>query len=169
LAADSKELKRWTRTVVAVGALFATMPMASRIFLGVWGFHEAAVISTICFIAGIYLYARNLGRRLWIPDSASMLDRARRLGAAGKVPKAISVLTQAIRLNPLLWQAYEYRGYLRLAQSEHAEALKDFSEAIRMAPRERHLYVLRAQIYSALGQPILATQDYQMASTLANR
>jgi tetratricopeptide (TPR) repeat protein len=168
LSAESKELKRWTRTVVAVGVLFATMPMASRILIGVWGFHEAAAISIICFVAGIYLYARNLGRRLWIPDGATMLDRARRLGAAGKVPKAISVLTQTIRLDPLLWQAYEYRGYLRLAQSEYGEALKDFSEAIRMAPREQHLYVLRAQTYSALGQPILATQDYQMASSLHN-
>jgi Flp pilus assembly protein TadD len=142
------------------------MPVVSRVLFGVWGFHEATGISVICFSIAIYLYTRSLGRRLWIPDGALMLDRARRLGASGKVPKAISVLTNAIRLDPKLWQAYEYRGHLRFAQGDYSEALKDFNEAIRMAPQERHLYVLRARIYSAVGQPALADQDYQTASHL---
>jgi tetratricopeptide (TPR) repeat protein len=97
-----------------------------------------------------------------------MLDRAQRLAASGKVPKAIAVLTQTIRLNPNLWQAYEYRGRLRVSEGDYFEAIEDLSEAIRLAPQERHLYLLRAQVYDDLGQNILAQHDYETADRLDN-
>jgi Flp pilus assembly protein TadD len=141
--------------------------VASRLLLGVWGFPEAAGISIICFTIAIYLYARSLGR-LRIPDGAVMLDRARRLASSGKVAKAIAVLTQTIRLNSNLWQAYEYRGRLRVREGDYFEALEDFSEAIRLAPQERHLYFLRAEVYGSLGQDLLAQDDYETAYRLDN-
>lgn len=97
-----------------------------------------------------------------------MLDRAQRLVSSGKVPKAISVLTQTIRLNPNLWQAYEYRGRLRVREGDYFEALQDLTEAIRLAPRERHLYFLRAQVYDSIGQNNLAQHDYETAYRLGN-
>lgn len=141
--------------------------MASRLLLGVWGFPEAAGISVISFTIAIYLYARSLGR-LRIPDGAVMLDRAERLASSGKVAKAIAVLSQTIRLNSSLWQAYEYRGRLRISQGDYSEALEDLSEAIRLAPQERHLYFLRAQVYDNLGENILAQHDYETAYRLHN-
>jgi tetratricopeptide (TPR) repeat protein len=141
--------------------------VASRLLLGIWGFPEAAGISIISFTLAIYLYARSLGR-LRIPDGAVMLDRAQRLAASGKVPKAIAVLTQTIRLNSNLWQAYEYRGRLRVSEGDYFKALEDLSEAIRLAPQERHLYLLRAQVYDDLGQNILAQHDYETADRLDN-
>jgi tetratricopeptide (TPR) repeat protein len=140
--------------------------VASRLLLGVWGFPQAAAISGICFAVAIYLYARSLGRWPGIPDSAVMLDRAERLVSSGKVPKAISVLTRTIRLDPNLWQAYEYRGKLRLSEGQYLEAVEDLSEAIRLAPRERHLYFLRAQAYDNIGQNILAQHDYETVNRL---
>ena len=151
----------------AIGALFASLPVASRLLLGVWGFPEATGISIICFTVAIYLYARSWGRR-GIPDGAAMLDRAQRLVSSGKTPKAISILTQTIRLNPNLWQAYEYRGRLRIGEGNYFEALQDLGEAIRLAPRERHLYFLRAQVYDNIGQNILARGDYETADRLGN-
>jgi Flp pilus assembly protein TadD len=141
--------------------------VASRLLLGIWGFPQAAGISIISFIVAIYLYARSLGR-LRIPDGAVMLDRAQRLASSGKVAKAIAVLTQTIRLNPNLWQAYEYRGRLRVREGDYLEAIEDLSEAIRLAPQERHLYLLRAQVYDDLGQNVLAQHDYETAYRLDN-
>jgi tetratricopeptide (TPR) repeat protein len=142
--------------------------VASRVFLGVWGFWQATGLSIICFTIAIYLYARSLGRKLGLPDGAMLLDRAHRLELSGKVPKAISVLTQAIRLDPNLWQAYEYRGHLRARQGEYLEALNDFTEAIQLAPHERHLYLMRAQVYMNIGENIPAEQDYETAHRLGH-
>jgi len=141
--------------------------MASRLFLGVWGFPEALGISGICFTVAIYLFVRS-GGRVVVPDGAAMLDRAQRFVTAGKVPRAISVLTRTIVLDPNFWQAHELRGRLRATQGEYVEALKDFSEAIRLAPRERHLYFLRAQVYDHIGQNVLAQQDYEAAHRLGD-
>jgi Tfp pilus assembly protein PilF len=168
VAAYRSETRKWSRTAVAIGVLFASMPAASRVFLGVWGFHQATGLSIICFTIAIYLYARSLGWKLGLPDGAALLDRAHRLESSGRVPKAISVLTQAIRLDPNLWQAHEYRGNLHARQGEYSEALKDFTEAIRLAPHERHLYVIRARVYSNIGEDISAGQDYETARRLGN-
>jgi Flp pilus assembly protein TadD len=143
--------------------------VASRLLLGVWGFPQAAGMSIISFTVAIYLYARSLGRRSRIPDGAAMLDRAQALVSSGKVSKAISVLTQTIRLDPNLWQAYEYRGRLRVREGDYWEALEDLSEAIRLAPEERHLYFLRAQVYGNLGENTLAQRDYETAHRLEAR
>src|SRR5215469_5283264 len=123
------------------------MPVAGRILLGVWAFHEAAAIAIICFAAAGYLYIKGRRRLAAIPDGAAMIDRARRLGASGNVSKAIAVLTQALSLDPKLWQALEYRGQLHLSRGDYAKALDDWSEAIRLAPHERHLYLLRDEVY----------------------
>lgn len=125
-------------------------------------------MSVISFIVAIYLYARSWGRRLGVPDGAAMLDRAQRLVSSGKVRKAISVLTQTIRLDPNLWQAYEYRGRLRVSEGDYREGLEDFNEAIRLAPEERHLYLLRAQVYDNMGQSSRAQHDYETAYRLGN-
>ena len=55
-----------------------------------------------------------------------------------------------IRLNPRVWQAFQYRGelYLRLGRAE--AALRDFMEAIGLAPEEPHLRFLRDQAMEQL-------------------
>jgi len=140
------------------------MPAASRILLGVWGFHEATAASVICFAAAAYLYLMSLGRVRPLPDSAHMMERARGLAASGKPAKAISVMTETLRLDPKLWQAFQYRGELRVSQGDYEGALNDFSEAIRLAPREQHLYLLRAHVYRELGQDPPTQHDDGTAS-----
>lgn len=121
------------------------MPVAGRIILGVWEFHEAAAIAIICFAAAVYLYIKGRKRLVPLPDGAAMIDRARKLGASGKAPKAIAVLTDALSLDPKLWQALECRAQLHLSRGDYSKALEDLSEAIRVAPEERHLYLLWAE------------------------
>ena len=131
--------------------LFASMPVAARIVLGVWAFQEAGAISVICFAIAAYLHLRSRGRMPTIPDSATLMDRASRLTASGRMAKAISVLTKALGLDRRLWQAFQYRAELRASQGDYRGALEDVSQAIRLAPREEHLYQLRARLDHAMG------------------
>jgi Tfp pilus assembly protein PilF len=144
------------------------MPVAARILLNVWAFQEAAAISVICFAIATYLHFRSRSRTPTIPDGAEMMDRAFRLTASGKMARAISILTKTLRLDRKLWQALQYRAQLRVSRGDYQGALEDFSQAIRLAPQERHLYVLRARVYSAMGQESPAQQDYETASRLAD-
>lgn len=128
------------------------MPVAGRIVLGVWEFHGAAALGISCFAAAIYLYIKGRRRLVPLADGAALIDRARRLGASGKAPKAIAVLTEALSLDPKLWQALEYRAQLHLSRGDYSKALDDLSGAIRVAPGERHLHLLWAETFRVARQ-----------------
>ena len=148
--------------------LFGSLPLASRLFLGAWGFSGAAEIS--CFLLILGAYFRFASRRgiPSIPDPATMLDQASQLASSGRIDRAIALLTKTIRLSPKLWQAFQYRGELYLSQGDAVgRAIRDFSEAIRLAPKEPHLYLLRGHAYSLLGDDSSSRNDYENASALA--
>ena len=132
--------------------LFATMPAASKVFLGVWGFDGAAGISCLCLILGTYLHIVSRRSTPAVSDPATMLDQANQLASSGQIDAAIALLTETIRLSPQLWQAFQYRGELYLRQQSFDAALQDLTEAIRLAPEEPHLYILRGHAYSLLGE-----------------
>ena len=138
-----RRARQWSRAAWALALLFGTLPLASRLFLGSWQFQGAAELSGICLLLGTYLYF--IGRRSSspVPDSAALVNRAIGLAAEGRVKKAIALLTKAIRLSPRFWQAYQYRGELYLRQQKPAPALRDFEQAISLAPDEPHLSALR--------------------------
>jgi Flp pilus assembly protein TadD len=80
-----------------------------------------------------------------------LIDQDNLRGACGRIDRAIALLTKTIRQSPKFWQAYQYRGELYLRAGNAALATQDFAEAIRLAPGEPHLYLLREQAYSLLG------------------
>jgi tetratricopeptide (TPR) repeat protein len=90
-----------------------------------------------------YLHIRGRWRLRVAPDAATLLDGAIQLAASGQPKEAIAMLTEAIRLNPRLWQALQYRGELYLQSGSAEAAITDFNQAILLAPEERHLRVLR--------------------------
>jgi len=97
-----------------------------------------------------------------------MLDQAGQLVLSGRIDRAIAVLTKAIRQSPQFWQAFQYRGELYLQQGNALPlALDDFSAAIKLAPREAHLYLLRGHAHGLSGDDSSARRDYQEASELA--
>jgi tetratricopeptide (TPR) repeat protein len=156
--------RQWSRTAWAMTAVFGSLPIASRLFLGSWGFEGSAEFACLCALLAIYLTVRSRRLRA-LPDPATMLDEAAHLASSGRVDRAIARLSRAIELSPQLWQAYQYRGELRLRSPETiAAAAEDFSAAIRLAPAEAHLYVLRGKALSLLGDEELARQD---ANTVA--
>jgi len=123
--------------------LFGSLPLAGQLVLGSWGFGDAALFAVLCFLAGGYLRLR--ARRFRVaPDAAMLLDRAFQFAAAGEKERAIAVLSEAIRLSPWLWQAFQYRGELQLQDGRPADAIQDFDAAIRLAPGEEHIRALRS-------------------------
>lgn len=135
--------------------LLASLPIASWLFLGGWGFDGAAGMACLCLFIGTYFQIVSRRKFPPLPDPAAMLDEAIHLGSSNRTEQAIAVLTEVIRLSPRLWQAFQYRGelYLSREDSVHA-ALDDFEEAIRLAPGEPHLYELRDHARSLLGDTL---------------
>src|ERR1035438_1112126 len=74
--------RQWSRTAFAMAAVFGSLPLASRIFLGGWGFDGAAEIGCLCLIAGAYFHI--VSRRFpAVPDPATILERAGERAASG--------------------------------------------------------------------------------------
>ncbi len=135
--------RHWSRTAFAMAVLFAAMAVGSKMILGVWPFDGSLEISIICVLVGAYFHIASRRRTAAMPDPAVLLEEAFELARSGRIDDAIALLTRAIRQSPHLWQAFQYRGELYLAQQNFAAASQDFSEAIRLAPGEQHLYSLR--------------------------
>jgi tetratricopeptide (TPR) repeat protein len=159
--------RQWRRVGLALAALFATLPVAAKLFLGSWEFDEAPGIAGLCLAAAAYLYFAGREGRDPIPDSATILDDAIQRAAAGETDRALALLDEALRLNPRLWQARQYSGQVHLSNSSGAEAaLRDFTAAIQLAPGEPHLYVLRSGVYALLGRESDARADLDTAARL---
>jgi tetratricopeptide (TPR) repeat protein len=157
--------RQWRRTAWAMAALFASLPIACKIFVGTWGFDEAFEVAGLCAILGTYFHILSRRSLPAVPDDATVLDRGMRLAHEGKPEAAIKLFTNAIRLSPRLWQAFQYRGELHLLDPDATQlALQDFNEAIRIAPGEPHLYVLRAQTHRLMGDELSARNDADMAT-----
>jgi tetratricopeptide (TPR) repeat protein len=159
--------RQWRRVALALAFLFASLPLAGKLVLGSWMFDGALEIAGLCLIAAAYLYFAGRESRPPIPDSAAVLDEALQLAASGETGRAIELLDEALRLSPHLWQARQYRGEMRLGEPDGAEAaLKDFAEAIRLAPDEPHLYILRSHVFTLLGRDSSARADLETAVRL---
>ncbi len=144
-------LREWSRAALAMAALFGSLPIASRVFLGGWGFEGAAEIACLCLIAGAYLHlaARKRAR---VADAAALLGRGLQLASVGQLDRAMSLFNDVVRVNPYVWQGRQYRGELYLHLGDARAALADFSEAIRLAPGEPHLLALRDRAQAMLGE-----------------
>jgi tetratricopeptide (TPR) repeat protein len=159
--------RQWSRTAWAMALLFASLPVACRIFVGVWGFEGAFQVSCVCVVLGAFFYLRGRKSLPAAPDPATLLDRAIQLASLGETEEAMLLLTEAIRLSPRLWQAFQYRGELYLRQSGNWEqARQDLNQAIQLAPDEPYLYVLRAHAHAVLGDDLAARRDSDTASQL---
>jgi tetratricopeptide (TPR) repeat protein len=159
--------RQWRRAALALAILFASLPLTSKLFLGSWGFDGATGIACLCMAAAAYLYFAGRESRPPIPDSAAILAEAIRLAALGEIDQGLALLDEALRLSPRLWQARQYRGQMRLGRPDAAEsALQDFSEAIRLAPGEAHLYILRSHVFALLGNDSSARADLETAAHL---
>jgi hypothetical protein len=164
---SASQTRRWFRAALALALVFAGLPLLGVLFLGSWEFDGSLGIAVLCLIAAAYLYLAGRPRRPPLPDPSTLLDNAIQLAASGETDKGIQLLNEVLRVSPRLWQAREYRGQMRLVEPEAAEAvLRDFTEAIRLAPEEQHLYALRSHVFTLLGRESSARADLETAARL---
>ena len=143
------QARQWSRTALALAVLFGSFPIVGRLVLGKWAFEGATGIAGLWLVIGAYLHIRS--RRIKpMPDPAVLLEEAIHMAGVGDTRRAIAILDRAIAESPSFWQAYQGRGELRLRTGAIAEAIDDFSSAIRLAPDEPHLRELREQAESLL-------------------
>ena len=165
--ASGLRARQWRRAVVALALLFASLPLAGKLFLGSWRFDGAIDLACLCMLVAAYLYFVGRDRRPQIPDSAAILNKALQLAETGATGRGLALLDDALRLDPGLWQAWEYRGQIHLGEPDGIRsALEDFTEAIRLAPDEPHLYSLRSHVFTLLGQHSSARADLDAAVRL---
>jgi len=141
-AFNRSKARQWSRTAWAVAALFASLPLAGRVALGVWTFEAAWELAICLAIAGSYFSIRSHRHRT-VPDSATLLETAIRVAWEGRIDEAIGLLDESLRLSPRLWQALEYRGELHLRRTRPALALPDLDAALQLAGEQPHLVELR--------------------------
>ncbi len=159
--------RQWSRAAVALAVLFASLPLAGQLFLGGWRFDGAIGVAGLCLVAAAYLYFVGREGRPSHPDSAAILDAALRLAETGHVRRGISLLDSAIREDPGLWQAWQYRGEMHLGlDGGVASAVEDFTKAIRLTPDEPYLYVLRSRAFALLGNEAAAQADRETGARL---
>jgi tetratricopeptide (TPR) repeat protein len=76
---------------------------------------------------------------------------------------AIAEFSEAIRLNPYFWEAYNNRGASYSHKGDHDKAIADYSEAIRLKPDDVGTYINRGNCYSLKGDHDRAIADYSEA------
>jgi len=86
--------------------------------------------------------------------------------AAGDLSKAERYYTQAIRLDPAMFQAYFSRGLLRMKADRAKDALKDFEEAIKLSPSLRGAYMQKGLANQQIGNIEQAHRDFENAATM---
>lgn len=78
------------------------------------------------------------------------------------ITDCIADYTQAIKLNPKLWQAYRNRSRLLLVTKKYDHALRDLNKAMYLADKASlvNLYDMRAQVYYEMARYKEAIDDW---------
>lgn len=91
------------------------------------------------------------------------------LNDAGEYEEAIEKLSEAIRLDPAYVPAYSLRGSAYLRTGQNQAAIRDYDEAIRLAPEspdQADDYYNRGFVYQTLGEYRQAIEDFTQAIRL---
>jgi tetratricopeptide (TPR) repeat protein len=75
--------------------------------------------------------------------AAEYHNRGRKLIQEEKYAESIGPLTQAVKLDPFLSQAFNARGYAYFRLKRYKEAIGDFNQAIKLNPIYTNAYVNR--------------------------
>ena len=109
---------------------------------------------------------------LLVAGCSSSSNSPKQLVNEGRYDEAIELTTQVIGADPQDAQAYFYRGrayHCRNGQGDVERAVADFSESIRLAPKEPEAYYSRALAYRDFGDPEKSAADDKSARELDKR
>jgi hypothetical protein len=134
--------RQWRHAALALAVLFASLPLMGKLFLNSWRFDGALQIAGLCLFAAGYLYFVGRESQPPTPDLSAISDEAFRLAASAEAGS--------------------------FEEPEAAEAaLRDLTEAIRLAPGEPHFYILRSRLFALLGHDSAARADLETAARLS--
>ena len=81
--------------------------------------------------------------------------------------KAIECYSEALKLNPLLVEAYYNRGNTYTSKGEIDRAIEDYDKGIKLAPNDASVYYNRGNAYFGKGEIDRAIKDYNKGIKLA--
>lgn len=99
--------------------------------------------------------------RLW--------NRANEEARRGKLDEAESLYSEAISVNPLMYQAYFSRGLIRLKRNDPRSAVSDFEQGLSIDPQFPGGLVFKGLAYEKMGQPGKALEILQQAAETDSR
>jgi len=99
----------------------------------------------------------------YIDSSAVLFYRGNSNYFMKQYDKAVDDWTQAISLNPKLYQAYKNRGTVYSDKGEYDKAIADYNQAISLNPKDEQAYYNRGNAYSDKGEYDKAIADYTQA------
>ena len=90
--ASASRARQWCRAALALALIFASLPLAGKLFLGSRSFDSALDIACLCLLTAAYLYFVGRDRRPQTPDSAAILDKALQLAATGATGRGLALV-----------------------------------------------------------------------------
>jgi formylglycine-generating enzyme required for sulfatase activity len=100
------------------------------------------------------------------PAAKEACDKGKAFMDKGDYDSAITLFTEAIRIDPTYARLYCGRGIAFCNKGDHATAIADFNEAIRLDPQYAKAYCKRAFVYCKRQQYELSVADYTEAIRL---
>lgn len=94
-------------------------------------------------------------------DEYTMRVYTRTLEMLGRWDEALSMAGRTVAANPSSFQAHYGLARLLHSTARQAEAMTAVNEALRLNPTDADSYVLRGDVFAALGQTDAAESDYR--------
>src|SRR5438876_8230279 len=76
-------------------------------------------------------------------DADSLMNKAQAAHGRGDDAVALELASKAVEAAPRNPQCYYVRGRIYAAQAEHAKAIDDYDQALKIEPRGAEIYHLR--------------------------
>lgn len=106
-------------------------------------------------MTSVALFAQNAYNRLCL-DAIAFEEQ-------GKLDEAAAKYSEAIKLKPDDWTAWNYRAKVNLARGRYDDAIADATKAIDLSPKTLSLYAVRAGSYEAKEMYDQAIAEYGKA------
>lgn len=94
--------------------------------------------------------------------------RAYQFVDAGYPKEAIDLFDLAIKKDPNFFEAHYNRGVVHFLMKNYQEAIKDFSRALSVEPKNPVVYASRGEVYQTINDSDKALRDYKIAARLGS-
>ena len=119
-----------------------------------------AALMAFCIAGTIGFSSLRAAEPAPAPTAKEFLDRAKKSYESGKVEEALGLTTQAINVDPQSESGYYYRARIYENKGDHARAIADFDQVIKINLRASHVYQLRGAEQFKAGHILESIADF---------